>query len=83
MSASEHTESHEANFPNINQSNDDSKREGGEGLNHTKHNKCERTQIQIRKCKKHARSDSNASQSVDYLRDVTQVGYDGTRLREQ
>ena len=83
MSASGHTKFHEANFPNINEPNDESKRKGGESLNKTEQNKCERTQMQIWECKEHARSDSNASQSVNYLRDVTQIGYDGTRLREQ
>ena len=83
MSASEHTKFHRANFPKINQSNDNAKRKGGKGLNNTEHNKCERMQMQIWECNEHARSDSNASQPVDYLRDVTQIGYDGTRLREQ
>jgi len=39
--------------------------------------------MQIWGHKEYARSDSDAGQSVDYLRGVTQIGYDGTRLREQ
>jgi hypothetical protein len=37
IGVSKHTKSHEANFPNINQSDNKAGRQGGERLNDTKH----------------------------------------------
>jgi hypothetical protein len=37
ISVREYTKSHEANFPDINQSNDEADRNGGSGLNNSEH----------------------------------------------
>jgi len=37
ISVNKRTKSHKANFPNINQSDNEADRQGGEGLNNTKH----------------------------------------------
>jgi hypothetical protein len=66
------TKSHEANFPNKNCSNDETDRKGGDGLNNTEQ-KCQHSYVQPSRCKKHARSKSDASQTVNFLWGIAQV----------
>jgi hypothetical protein len=74
-----YTKSHEANFPHINHSNDNSNCKGGKRLNNTER-KRQRRLVRMSGYKQHARSKSDASQPHDFLWGIAQVRYDGTRL---